>query len=325
MLRNGLSCVQNDVVRGELSRAMGMTMIKSPIFAILTPFDAEGQIAEASLKDYMQFLHDCGVRAIVVGGTTGEFPSLDFEERVKLFRIARKYFTGTVINNVSSCSFREAHQLARLSEGADALLILPPYYFNGISEGGIVAFIRNVMEGVTLPAYLYHFPRHTKVAFTGNLVKRIRTSCPRIVGIKDSAGIFETSLEFHAIGDGFRVFVGSDSSTLKALKAGLAGSVTGASNPFPEYLVALTKEWGKGRTDEATAIQETLDKWSRFHAQLDANEIAVAKFALSLRLPGFPTAVRPPLVALSDKQERQIQAFFYSTAKGLESLKKLCE
>nr|VFK30022.1 MAG: 4-hydroxy-tetrahydrodipicolinate synthase [Candidatus Kentron sp. MB]VFK32801.1 MAG: 4-hydroxy-tetrahydrodipicolinate synthase [Candidatus Kentron sp. MB]VFK76553.1 MAG: 4-hydroxy-tetrahydrodipicolinate synthase [Candidatus Kentron sp. MB] len=282
--------------------------IEPPIFAILTPFDKGGDIAEAPLKEYLDFLYSNGVSSIVANGTTGEFPALTFDERNRLFTLVRKHFPGAVINHISSCCFKEVKAFAYRSEGADALLLLPPYYYNGISDEGVIEFIRKSLDDIALPTYLYHFPYHTKVTLSPDTVRRIRVSCPSVVGIKDSGGSMEASIAFRD-GEDFSVFVGGDSIALQVLEAGLAGSVTGAGNPFPEYLVRLTQAWKNKKDVLAHSMQKQFNIWNSFRSGLNAGEIPITKYALSIKLPGFPTTVRPPLMALPHGLEAKIRSF----------------
>lgn len=77
-------------------------------FAIVTPFTKSGRFDEKALFDYLKFLEESGVRSIIVNGTTGEFASLSMSERIDLLELSRIYFSGYIVNNISSCSYKEA-------------------------------------------------------------------------------------------------------------------------------------------------------------------------------------------------------------------------
>jgi len=272
--------------------------IVGPLFASPTPFDARGEICLSSYRDFIDFISARGAEALVVNGTTGEFPSLDRQERQRLYEVARRRFHGVVVNNISSPNAREANALARHSTGADALLILPPYYYGGVTDEGLIDFFRKALEGVETPVFLYNFPRHVKLALTSALVEKIIAACPAIIGVKDSSGDLDIAGAFKNLVGIRQVFVGKDSKALAALEAGLAGSITGAGNPFPEFLVRLRRAWAAGDNMLAKRIQQDFDLWNDFRAKLRADEPALVKAALAKRLPGYPSHVRPPLRAL---------------------------
>jgi dihydrodipicolinate synthase/N-acetylneuraminate lyase len=251
--------------------------IDGPIFAIVTPFDQDDNVDKISLITYLAFLEKAGVKAIVVNGTTGEFSSLTFKEKIKIFEITKKHFKGKIISHISSCSYYEANQLAKLSVGADALLILPPYYYNIQNRTGLVEFFRKALEGISIPTYLYNFPFHTKIDLSKQDVIEICEACGSIVGLKDSGGDLNKSKEFNEISDDFDVFVGKDKSALNVLEIGLKGSVTGAGNPFPEFLVSLWKSWKSGNHQLAIEIQHKFDTWNTLRDKLKGYEISIIK------------------------------------------------
>lgn len=269
-----------------------------PLFAAPTPFDGRGDVCLSSYRDYLDFILSRGAEALVTNGTTGEFPSLDRQERQSLFDAARRYYPGIVVNNISSTNAREANALARDSDGADALLILPPYYYAGVPDEGLIDFFRQALEGVDTPVFLYNFPRHVKLALTPALVEKIIDACPAIIGVKDSSGELDVAGAFKNLAGIKQVFVGNDSKALAALEAGLAGSITGAGNPFPEFLVGLRRAWAAGDGSLAQRIQKDFDLWNAFRATIRVDEPALVKAALAKRLPGYPIHVRPPLRVL---------------------------
>lgn len=284
--------------------------IVGPLFAAPTPFDARGEICLSSYRDFIDFICARGAEALVVNGTTGEFPSLDRQERQRLYEAARRRFHGVVVNNISSTNAREANALARHSTGADALLILPPYYYAGVADEGLIDFFREGLEGVKTPVFLYNFPRHVKLALTPALVEKIIAACPAIIGVKDSSGDLDVAGALNNLAGVKQVFVGKDSKALAALEAGLAGSITGAGNPFPEFLVGLRRAWAADDSRRAHRIQTDFDLWNAFRGTLRADEPALVKAALAKRLPGYPSHVRPPLHALEAPELAALDEIF---------------
>jgi len=280
--------------------------INGPIFAIVTPFDGDGNIDETALINYLSFLEQAEVTSIVVNGTTGEFASLTFEEKIKVLKITKKHFSGKIISHISSCCYRETNELAKLSEDADALLLLPPYYYDIKNRAGLVAFYQRALARISTPTYIYNFPYHTKVNLSREDVTQIFYACDNIVGLKDSGGDIELSKQFALVSKGFDVFVGGDNVALNVLDIGLKGSVTGAGNPFPEFLVGINKEWNNGKHQFAEEIQKKFDIWNKFRGQLSGYEISIVKEVLSKRIDGFPTGTRSPLIPLDESDKRSI-------------------
>jgi len=282
-------------------------VIRGPIFAIVTPFDEKGMVDEKSLVRYLSFLEKSGVETIIVNGTNGEFPSTTIDEKIKLLETTVRNFSGKVISHISSCSYIDINNMAQLSSMADALLILPPFYYDKIDSCGLVGFFELALEGISTPAYLYDFPHYTKNPLSVKDVLAIRQACSNIVGIKVSGNNFKQAVRFSKISPEFDVFFADDQLVYKALKKGLNGSISGASNPYPEYLVALHQAWRRGDAKQAKEIQQQLSRRYAFRDTLKGHEIAVTKKMLSMIIKGFSPMVRSPLTLLSHKDCHRIE------------------
>ncbi|MCP4695646.1 MAG: dihydrodipicolinate synthase family protein [Gammaproteobacteria bacterium] len=271
--------------------------ISGPVFAVLTPFDAEGKINFPALSDYLGFLQDKGVETIIANGTTAEFPSLSLAEKRELLECCRKEFAGVILNNISSCCLSDCIQLAAHSQDhADALVILPPYYYANSSQEGLLAFFKAVLRQSRQPVYFYNFPKHTQNLITPAMAEILLNEHENLAGIKDSQANLEISAEFKLLkARDFQVFIGSDRLALEALKKGFDGSVTSGGNPFPELLVSIRRHFHLGDLDNAAKAQDALNVWSKFRKQNPLGEIAVTKAAMRTRLKNFPIFVRPPL------------------------------
>lgn len=284
-----------------------MKQVLTPIFALLTPFDNSGKIDFHALTDYLSFLEAKGVNTILTNGTTGEFPSLSLEERMKLLEHSRKKFHGTILNHISSCCLSECIQLAEhAKEYAQALVLLPPYYYANSPQKGLLDFFRTLLKQVHFPIYLYNFPKHTKNPITLHMLSTLLHDYPHLLGIKDSEAHLENDLQFKMLHQGvFQVFVGGDSVALEVLRRGLDGSVTGGSNPFPELLIAMTRCFQSGDLEGAMIHQASLEMWSTFRKQNNLGEIPLTKIAMRSRISHFPTFVRPPLQELDEDESIQ--------------------
>jgi dihydrodipicolinate synthase/N-acetylneuraminate lyase len=136
-----------------------MVNLPGPIVALLTPFDATGEIEWQAFKTYLSALFSWGVRTVIANGTTGEFPSLTLNERQKVIEFVRENFQGTIINNVSATSVIDVRDLIAGTQGcADAILLLPPYYYAACRDNGLCRFFVSALSGTSLPVMLYNFP-----------------------------------------------------------------------------------------------------------------------------------------------------------------------
>jgi len=244
---------------------------------------------------------------MVCGGTTGEFPSLTLAERRVLLEACRANFSGEVLAHVSATNISDVRELIEHAQHhADAVLLLPPYYYADAPPAGVVDFFVACMAGSKLPLYLYNFPRHTQHPITPALLKATREHLPHLRGVKDSSGSIEKVRDLAAAADGVHLYMGSDSSALRVLQEGLAGSVTGGGNPVPYLLTGIFSTFEAGDVSRAEELQTALNSWSDARRAIPAPEISVVKAALEALVPGFHRHVRPPLVALTDDQAREI-------------------
>lgn len=286
--------------------------IDGPIFAILTPFDKNGDIDYGALHDYVSFLKDKGVSNIITNGTTGEFPSLTTEERMALTGFCRRDFNGTIINNVSSCSARECKRLMNHSgEYCDYFLLLPPFYYAGATDGGIMEFFTEVLSGTPNPVLLYNFPRHTKIDIKPEMLRQLKEKFAGLVGIKDSGGDMDISRSFKNMNDTLRVYIGSDSLIFEALRRGFDGSVSGGGNALPEFPLAVHKSFLGGELNIAGRTQDAFNIYNSFRKKLPVAEIATTKIALSARIRDFPVNVRSPLMKTTPAEITEIRSFMY--------------
>lgn len=284
-----------------------MPDLKAPAIAVLTPFDKSGHVDFGAMGAYLDYLSDAGVETLIVNGTTAEFPSLTQEERQEILEFTRRRFMGGILANISSCSIRECQtHLLHCQQFADALLLLPPFYYASPRPEGIRAFLTGVIRRCEKPVYLYNFPRHTQAPLTPELVGQLAGEYPLVRGVKDSSGSVESALGFLDAAPDLKVFFGGDSRALEILQEGFHGSSSGAGSALPEYLVAIHRLFHEGRIDEASSIQETFNKWHHFRKHSGLDEIAITMAAVAARLPGFPIVSRPPITTVDDAMAAKI-------------------
>lgn len=296
---------------------MTTSPIQSPAFAIVTPFEKSGQVDYGAMGEYLAFLQSEGATDLIVNGTTGEFPSLTQEERQEVLEFVRGRWRGRLVANVSDTAQRNVHtHVHHANKVADALLLLPPFYYASPSAEGVHDFYAGILTRCDKPVYLYNFPRHTQAPLAPELVARLRKEFPIVVGVKDSSGDMDNALATMAASPGIQVFFGGDNRSLEALEKGLHGSSTGAGNPLAARLVGVKAALDKKKRAAAEKHQAALAEWTQWRKTLVLDEVAIVKAALAARITGFPTRTRPPLVAATAEAIKQIGDKVRGLVKG---------
>lgn len=267
---------------------------------MLTPFTKKGDIDIVAIRDYLQYLHECGVQRVLVNGTTGEFASLTTAERRIALETVRAHWPRTLIAHVGSASLPQAIELLdHAGEIADVAAAIAPYFFAHAPQTGIRAFFAELLERAHVPFLLYNFPLHTQCPIEPRTVGELAEQFPLLAGVKDSGKDRSISQRYQLARNDFQVFLGDDGAALSALQHGYAGIVTGAGNPVARLPVTIA---AKAADDVGLArrLQERFDSWSHTRRATGVPEIAFVKAAMSSHLPGFPLNTRLPLSAADD-------------------------
>ena len=269
--------------------------------ALVTPFDGSGQLDLGSLPELMAFQAAAGVDGLVIAGTNGEGPSMSASERKALLEEAMrlrgslKIFAGTGAANLPDTIELTQHAA---DLGADAAMVLPPFYFKNVSAQGVAEFYRRVMDSVEIPVLLYSIPQQTAVPITDEILGLLADH-RRMAGLKDSQGDLDRSFELIRSLPGRSVFAGSDELLAQTLFGGATGNISGTANGFPDLLVAVRDSDESGRTEAQARMN--LAKTIVLEYPL----IAGNKSVLAHR--GVPRMwVRPPLIDLTEGQEREL-------------------
>lgn len=262
--------------------------------AATTPFTENGLIDSEAYAAHLKFLEANGVEALFCGGTTGEFFSLGFGERVELLQSARANFSGTVVANVSATALVEAQSFAKIAEaeGADAITALPPYYLKGAPAEGIIGYFQGLKAATKLPLIIYNFTRHSQNSFTKEMLEQID-----YVAIKDSDK--DLSLAEHCT----NYLCAGDSAIEESVSAGAVGVVSVQGNYRPAEVVDLFNRARAG--ENVTALQKEIAQVSAGFRT--ANQIARIKYGVSLRVEDYPIGVRLPLVEIEEWEKEEIR------------------
>lgn len=281
--------------------------VRGVLPALLTPFDARGEVDEPALRRLVRFLLAKGVHGLYPCGTTGQAVSMSVEQRrrvaaVVVGEVRRRV---PVIVQVGLPDTGGTIALAKHAEsiGADGVAAVTPYYY-AVGEEGLEAHYRALAAAVSVPVYVYNIPRHTGVNITPQLLARV-ARVPGVVGVKDSSGDFGQLLEYLAnVPDDFQVICGTESYFLPAWLMGACASVSATANVFPELCVQLWTAFQEGRLDAARRLQFQLNATKPI---LSAPSLAPYYAALAAR--GLPVGrPRAPLRPLKPRETARVVA-----------------
>lgn len=272
--------------------------------ALLTPFDSPtGSIQHARIAPHLRWLEEHGVDGIVPSGTTGEAQSMSMKERKMLFdTVFANRGNLRVIPGTGCAALSETIELSRYAFecGAEAVLVLPPFYFKAVSEEGLLAFYRAVCDALPNNAkiMLYHIPPVSQIAITPGIIAGLLESHPQYVyGLKDSGADPANTRMLIERFPSLQIFTGSAALLEQALHDGAAGGIFALANVFPRQMRAVIDAF-EGNGDAKAAQRHVV-------AINDAIKIAAPIPALKALLPHFTGlndgSTRVPLMNLSDE------------------------
>lgn len=279
--------------------------------AMVTPFDANGDIAESGVRDLVDFLFAHGTDGIVVCGTTGEAPTLSMQEKRRMFELVKEAARGRgpVIAGTGTNDTRDAVTMSRMAEdvGADGILVVTPYY-NKPSQEGLYRHFRSVAEAVSLPAMLYNVPARTSVHLEAATVLRLARDVANIVALKEAGGnMLQITDVVAGAPEGFVVYSGEDGLTLPMLALGAQGVVSVTSHLVGQDLQAMIRAFREGNHSEAFRLHARMLPIVRACFQPSTPSPVPLKAALNmLGLNVGPP--RLPLVEANDREREVVQS-----------------
>ncbi|WP_294759019.1 4-hydroxy-tetrahydrodipicolinate synthase [uncultured Gemmiger sp.] len=287
--------------------------MKKPVFtgaavAIITPMRADGSVDFEELGRIIDDQIDNGTDAIVICGTTGESPTMTDEEHTACIRYAVKKTAGRVpvIAGTGSNDTKYAVWLSRQAQadGADALLLVTPYY-NKTSQAGLIAHYTAIADAVDLPCILYNVPSRTGCNLTAASLKQLAKH-PNINAVKEASGNISQVAEIAAAcGEELNIYSGNDDQIVPLLALGGKGVISVLSNVAPRYTHDICAKWFAGDTAGSLAMQlAALPLCKALFA--DVNPIPV-KWAMN-RLGWHAGACRLPLVDPNEAVQAQLDS-----------------
>ena len=282
-------------------------MFKGSNVALVTPF-ANGELDLDALKKLVDWHVDQGTHGLVPVGTTGESPTLTHDEHYTVVTEVVKAAAGRipVMAGAGSNNTVEAIEFARHAEavGADAILVVTPYY-NKPTQRGLIAHFTAVHDACTLPLYIYNIPPRSVVDMTVETMAEL-AKLPRIVGVKDAtAKLDRVCAQRVACGADFIQLSGEDPTAVGFNAMGGVGCISVTANVAPKLCAEMQEATLKG--DYATAL-DYQDRLMPLHSAIFAEPgLCGAKYGLS-KLGLCSDEVRSPLTTLTDETKALIDA-----------------
>jgi 4-hydroxy-tetrahydrodipicolinate synthase len=236
-------------------------MFKGSFVALITPMRADGSVDEKAFETFVDWQIREGTHGLVPVGTTGESPTLSHDEHMRVVELTVAVAKGRVpvIAGAGSNSTEEAIDLARHAKraGADAALVVTPYYNKPTQEGLFLHFTA-IADAVDLPIIIYNIPPRSVVDMTVETMARLAKH-PNIIGVKDATANLARPLHTRrACGAAFCQMSGEDHTALAFLAAGGVGCISVTGNVAPGLCATMQTAWAEGRIAEAMAIQDRL-------------------------------------------------------------------
>ncbi len=267
--------------------------------ALVTPMHADGRVDEVSLAKLVEFHIKNGTDAIVAMGTTGESATLNEKEHCRVIQYVIEIANNRIpiIAGTGANSTTEAIELTQcaMSAGADACLLVTPYY-NKPTQEGLYQHFKKIAESVAIPQILYNVPGRTAVDMLPETVARL-AGISNIIGIKEATGQLERAKKIIALcGDQIDVYSGDDETAMELILAGAKGDISVTANIAPQAMHDMCSAALAGDREKATAINHKL---LSLHSDLflESNPIPVKWALYDMGL--IPEGIRLPLTSLN--------------------------
>jgi 4-hydroxy-tetrahydrodipicolinate synthase len=257
-------------------------------------------------KEMMAYFKENGADGIVVLGTTGEYPSFSVAERKKIAETALKHRNGlNIIVSPGTPNFPETIELSQhaAANGADGLLIIPPFYYKQPPLEGLTKYYSLIFEQVTIPINLYHIPRTSGVPITNELLHSLE-KYPNLAGIKDSNGDVPEYESYVKEFPNLNMRTGTGNNLKRALETGM-GAILAEGNLFTRQVASVfaAKRAGKDVVEPLSRLAQS----QQLLRPAGVNSYGAMKYALSLLMGTRQTYQRPPNPDVTDEQKQKIK------------------
>jgi 4-hydroxy-tetrahydrodipicolinate synthase len=277
--------------------------------ASVTPCNRNGAFDPGAYAAIMQWHKECGADGVMVLGTSGEFPSFSVAERKLILETALKNRNGlNIMMNPGTSNIAETIDLAKHAEanGADGMLVIPPFYFNEPPLEGLTRYFSMLFDAVRIPISLYHIPGASEVSISLELLKSLH-HYPHLAGIKDSSGSAEGFAAFMRAFPDLNMRAGTSNNLERALENGM-GTILADGNTFSRKCADIFSAY-RNKSDWRGAIQKLRTAMQTMRdASGGANTYATMKYVLAQEMGGGDWYPRPPYVPLTDAQKTSLKA-----------------
>jgi 4-hydroxy-tetrahydrodipicolinate synthase len=286
--------------RGSVSKTLS-----GVIAAVATPIEENGAPDLARAVKLARFLLDNGCDGLNVLGTTGEATSFSREERMAVMSAYRQ--DGLPLDRLmvgtGAAAVSDAVALTRHAEvlGFAGALVLPPFYYKGVPDDGLAAYISALAQASAIPLYLYHFPAMSGLAWHVALIKRLRDAFPaRIVGLKDSSGDMAFARAAATLAADFAVFPSNEATLLEARSGAFGGCISATANCNADLCARAWAEGDQAALDAAVTVRKLFD----------GKPLVAGVKALLAHIHGDPALarVKPPLAPFSAADRAAVTA-----------------
>ncbi len=278
------------------------------IAAIATAVDEKGEPDCARSAALAGFLLANGCDGLNVLGTTGEATSFSLEQRKRVMTAYRD--AGLPLERLmvgaGAASVADAVALTRHAAelGFAGALVLPPFYYKGVPDDGLVVYVATIVKATAanaIPIYLYHFPSQSGLPWHVNLVKRLRAEFgARIAGLKDLSGDMAYAREATTVAPGFKVFPSTEAVLMEARAGAFAGCISATANLNADLCARAWRNGDAGALDAAVSIRKLFD----------GKQLVPGVKALIAHIHRDPAwaRVQPPLSAFSAEEQSAVAA-----------------
>ena len=288
-----------------------MFNLQGSIVALVTPMEADGTISWQALEDLIEWHINSGSAGLVIVGTTGESATLDVAEHVQVIENAVKISDGRIqiIAGTGANSTKEAIYLTNSasSAGADAALLVTPYY-NRPSQEGLYRHYAHIADEVNLPQILYNVPSRTGCDLLTETVMKL-VPHDNVVGLKDATGdltrLEEILSQLKVLDKNeFMIYSGDDPTATQFMLNGGSGTISVTANVVPSIISEICTQALSGESKKAIELNLEIEQLNEI-LFVESNPIPV-KWILN-RLGRIPGGLRLPLVELDDKFHNQAE------------------
>ena len=237
---------------------MKNTIFTGMCTALVTPMASDGSIDYEAFGRFIEFQIENGINALVVMGTTGENATIEYSEQKEIIRFVVEKTAGRVPVIAGTGTNNTEHVIsntkAACEVGADAILVVTPYY-NKATQNGLIAHFTAIADASTVPVILYNVPGRTGCNLLPKTVAKLAEH-PNIVAIKEATGNMAQMVELRALcGDKIDIYSGEDALTVPMMAMGAKGTISVLSNVVPAESVAMTDACKAGDFETAAQLQ----------------------------------------------------------------------